>query len=275
MFRNAIALTLVLFGASSWAITSQQIYDHFATQPDWSSEGKDTWQYNAQRKDLPITRVAVAWRPTLAAVQQANTLGCQLFVCYKEIFPNGTNYPGAQSKIALLNSSGMVVLRCHDVWKKRPGNGIRDSLRDFLGLAPPLLNAATSEVAVYAIPRQTAQQFAQRVADRVLALGLDGVELLGNANKLIERVGIGTGDEREARTIFLEGGQLAVVTEFQRYREGWWAVDNDVPLLAVDRVVAETPGVMNLAAYIAAQWPSLDVRYIPIAPSHTFVSVAP
>lgn len=250
----------------AWGVTSQEIRDHFATLSGWSQN--DGYVFNAQYAQETVNRVAVAWMASGSAQREAVNRGCNLLICFSHVFP-GDPYAGlSPAERAQMEQAHLVVLRCNGPWMRFPQYGYRDSLRDFLGLSGSPLNGNQSSIAVYNIPATAAGTFAQHVADRFADLGLGGVELIGNPNRTVTKFAIGEGGEQDARAMWLAGAQAGLVTEYQRWREIWWAIDNDVPLILVDRGIAETPGVLGMKAYVETRWPTLPCTFINNGPSY-------
>lgn len=272
--RSLVVAILALSTAFSLpvhALTIQEIRAHFESLPDWKRNNNDGYEYNSQYASNTVTRVAVGWMPSRAALEEAQTLGCQLFITYSKLFPGGNSYPAYDSTRTFLNTNRLVILRCHDVWEKRPVEGTRDGLKALLGLAGPAINANTTSVAVYSLPAQTLETWAQHVANRFRLIGLSGIELVGSGNKTITKFALGSGIETEARAMWQQGADAGLITEFQRWREVWWAVDNNVPMIIADHGMTEIPGVLNLKTHVENQWPALQVYFIHNGSSYDIV----
>lgn len=276
-FLNAIVLALffMIGDVRAGAVTIQEIRAHFEALPDWKRSNNDGYEYNSQYAANTATRVAVGWMPSRAALEEANALGCELFICYSKLFPGGSNFPAYNNTRAFLNANHMVILRCHDVWEKRPGEGARDSLRNLLGIAGAPVNSNTAAIAVYNLPPRTAGAWARHVSERFKLIGLSGVEVAGDPTITISRFALGSGTETEAREMFLQGADSGLITEFQRWREVWWAIDNRIPMIIADHGMTEVPGVLSLKDYVQSQWPALEVFYINNGPSYVIIEAEP
>lgn len=269
VLHRVVALSLLVLldvPSAALAVNSQAIHNHFQAMPDWRRRNNDGWLYNSQYQNVQISRVAVGWMATLEAVRQANQLGCQLLITYGPLYAGSSNHPAAREKRDVLDSSRMVVLRLHDVWERYPAVGTRDSLRAFLQLDPVRRNSDPASVSVHAVTPQSALAWAQHVADRFRTLGVGAVELVGNKAKPIALFAIGDGLDRDARAMMLQGADAGLIKEFQRWRELWWAIDNNFPVIIVDHQAADLPGVRNLKLYIERQWPQLNIVLVDSGP---------
>ena len=91
--------------------------------------------------DVELTGIAVGWMSYTESLRRAHDLGCNLFVCHEPTFYNHHDtdekvflHAGVRAKRDWLEESGMVVLRCHDLWDQVLDIGIPDSWGQFLGL---------------------------------------------------------------------------------------------------------------------------------------------
>ena len=233
---------------------------------DWSSTC-DT--FKAGDPETIVKGIAVSWMSTLANLGEAHARGCNLFVTHEPTFYSHMDDDPAfdgdactREKRAFLEETGMAVYRCHDVWDRFPDEGILDSWAAHLGLtAEPV--ASETFMRVVPIAPTTAGDLARRVAERIREFSQEAVQLVGDPQQQVSKVGIGTGAIASGRDYVRMGADVGVVTELVWWREARWFQDTGVPLLVVDHTVSEEPGMINLAAYLQRAFPGVPVEYIP------------
>jgi putative NIF3 family GTP cyclohydrolase 1 type 2 len=237
------------------------------------------WQYPADTVDTfkagdPQTEVrgiAVAWMSYAWALKRAVELRCNVFVTHEPTFydhfdrdPGALRLPGAQSKRRFIEEHGLAIIRCHDLWDQMRRIGIADAWGELLRLGEAVDGDAF--VRVYEIKPITAHRLAHRVAARTRPYGQRAVQLIGPANKMVSRVCIGTG----AITPYLKCVatyriDLAICTDdgIDYWRDGAYAIDNDLPIVVVNHPVSEEMGIQRLAEHLRARFPEIAVHHIP------------
>lgn len=217
-----------------------------------------------------VRGIAVGWMSYTWAIEEAIASGCNVFVTHEPTYfdhyddnPELDALPGVRAKRAFIEETGIVILRCHDVWDQLPEMGIGDSWGRWLGLTDPV--AGDRFLRVYRVTPRSALDFARQVARRVAPLGQDTVHLAGPADRIVERIVTGTG----AITPFPEmlirfDADLAVTTDdgTHYWRDAGLAIDLGRPVIVVHHPVSEEPGVASLARHLSSAFPGLPVRHI-------------
>ncbi len=238
----------------------------FERQGTWVDWTHSVDAFKAGAPDAPVTGIAVGWQSLQAALEEAYDLGCNLFITHEPTFydhwdcsPEALDTPAAQAKRAWLERTGMVVYRCHDVWDRYPGIGIVDAWADYLGFGPAL--AADDYHRVLAVPCVTAWELVMMVLERVRPLGEQAVLFSGRKDRMVSRVGIGTGAITDVRAMLALGADAILATDdgTSQWRDGAYCADASVPLLVVNHAVAEIPGMRAMARYLQAQFPDTPV----------------
>jgi len=238
--------------------------------PPWEYPGDTVDTFKAGGPDTVVTGIAVAWLPFTWALEQARDLDCSLFVTHEPTYYDhhdnreelfDLDIPSERRR--MLEEWGMAVLRCHDLWDRFPEKGVTTSWGAFLGLDRLVDQGEFARV--YAVEPTTARSFAETVAARTAALGQPGVHLVGDGERRVETVCIGTG----AISPYLElvaqfQPDLVVCTDdgMDYWRDGAYAVDGGPPIVVVHHGVTEEPGVANLARQLQAGFPDTPVHHI-------------
>jgi putative NIF3 family GTP cyclohydrolase 1 type 2 len=248
---------------------ARDIDDHMRRTGTWVNFTSTCDTFKCGDPETPVQAIAVSWMSTQAALEEAHRRGCNLFITHEPTFyshmdddPAFDHDECTRTKRAFLDRTGMVVYRCHDVWDRMPEHGILDQWGKTLGLdATP----ATEEkfMRVVPIPPTRLGDLARRMGERTRAFGQEAVLLVGDADRQVSRVGIGTGAITSARDYHRMGADVGIVTELTWWRDARWARDTGLPLLVMDHTVSEEPGMIALADYLREVFPGVRVEYIP------------
>lgn len=256
----------------------QKYLQSLAGSWEYPSDTVDT--FKAGSPDTPVTAIAVGWLPFTWALEQAHELGCSLFITHEPTFYDHHDSRKELFELAIpaerrswLEDKGMAVIRCHDLWDRHPTTGITDAWATFLGLENLIDSSEFSRL--YAVEPTTAREFALRVARQTAQLGQPGVQLVGDADREIKTVCIGTG----AISPYLElvprfEPDLVICTDdgLDFWRDGSFAVDGGPPIVVVHHGVTEEPGVANLATHLGEAFPEVAVHHIAQKCMFEFIS---
>jgi len=219
--------------------------------------------------DTVVEGVAVSWMAGMAALRQAHARGCNLFITHEPTFYSHMEDDPAydedrctREKRGFLEETHIVVYRCHDVWDRYPGQGILDSWAGCLGLTAVAVAGGTY-MRVVPIEPVAAGALARETARRLQPFGQQAVQLVGDPEQQVARLGIGTGAIASIREYHRLGADAGIVTELMWWRDARWAWDMRMPLLVVDHTVSEEPGLKNLAAHLAGVFRGVPVEYLP------------
>ena len=140
---------------------------------DWDNT-VDTFKIGDPGAEL--TGIAVGWMSYTESLRRAHDLGCNLFVCHEPTFYNHHDtdenvfqQAGIRAKRSWIEESGMVVLRCHDLWDQVVDIGIPDSWGQFLGLGDAI--DGSGYFRAYDVTGETALSMARKVAGETRRLG--------------------------------------------------------------------------------------------------------
>lgn len=246
----------------------------------WVDPEKTVDTFKAGDPETEVRGIAVGWMSYRWALEKAIELGCNIFITHEPTYfnhhDNDTVFfrcSGTASKRRFVEESGLVILRCHDLWDQLPGLGIPDSWADLLGFAQPITGEGYFRV--YDVAGQTAQKIAQQVAQRTKVFGQAAVQLIGPANKPVNRLALGTG----AITPFIKfidqyQADLAICSDdgLVYWRDAAIAIDLGIPLIVVNHAVTEEAGIINLASYLQTQFTQIPVHHIPQRCLYTLIT---
>lgn len=229
-----------------------------------------------------IRGIAVAWTPTWDALREAEAKGCNVFVAHEptffshfdlDRFEQAAGSPAAlaamtptrDAKRRWIEEHGMVVIRCHDVLDLMPG-GVADTLAEKLGFKSDDVVASEPYYRVVRVePAMRAVELAQRLANAFGTLGQPGVAFYGDADRIVHRLGLGTGYACEPWKFVEMGAEMSVTIDdrIKTWIETEWADDAGFPLVVIHHGTSEEWGVRRLHEMIAAKFPHTVVQLIP------------
>jgi len=220
--------------------------------------------------EAEVREAAVAWIPSLAALREAVRLGCQLFITHEPTFYSHGDelghmheWPGADEKKRFIEENGLTVVRIHDTWDRMPEVGIPWSWAAFLGIegtpseSRPYLN-------VYPVPETTLEELAGKVAARTALLGEPMVQVVGDPEMVVRRVGIGTGCGCSPLSYRQMGADAGVVCDdgTAYWRDIQWAADRGLGIIRVNHGTSEEPGVAAMARHLGERFPDVQFHHI-------------
>ena len=248
--------------------------NHFEAQGTWIDWENTTDGFKAGDPSAPVSKVAVAWKANWTALRRAVELEADLFVSHESIAVGAVNNSGRQDvefalpserpKFDWLERTGLPVYRCHDLWDRFAGEGIRDSWQRGLQLGGEIAGDAFP-LYVTEIEPMSVEELARRVLGCVRPLGQEGVLVSGRPEKQVHRVATGTGVTTDPVAMIALGADVGIITDdyYLHVRMGEHARELDFPTITVNHGVAEEWGVANLAAYLERTFPELQVFHIP------------
>lgn len=221
--------------------------------------------------DTEVKGIAVAWMSYTWALKRALELGLNMFITHEPTyFEHRDNDPamfeidGVSEKRRFIEESGIVILRCHDLWDRYPDIGITDGWAKLLGFSNPIYKDGYFRV--FDVSGRTAGEVAHQVAKKVSPLGQEAVQFIGEESAKVERVAIGYGAGTPYRHFITElKADLAICSDdgFKFWRDGALAIDLGLPVIIVNHPVTEENGMKLLADHLAEQFPSVPVKHIP------------
>ncbi len=257
-------------------MTTNEIREHLLSQAPWVDRDRTVDTVKIGDPLRPVSRVGVGWMASIWNLKAAHADGCELFVTHEPVFNDHRDPPDGEcrsvepgrGKREWLEKTGMVVLRCHDAWDGWPGIGIRDSWARGLGLTD-LVAENTDALsqrgwhAVYRIEPTTLEAFAARVARRTAVLGQDGVEVVGDRERLVSRPALGVGCGGPDTDMVARGADVLICcydgASYWRDRERF--AELGVGVVMVEHGTTEMWGIESLARYLAAELPALRVTH--------------
>ncbi len=219
----------------------------------------------------PVKKAGVCWYPSIETIRAAHDAGCGMLVCHEPLFWEHTDplpglryTPPGDAKRALLEATGMTVLRAHDSWDQWPDIGIRDAWARFLGFEKRIYASAEHNChAVYEVAPRTLRELGQHIADRVRSLGEDSVQVIGDPDRVVSKPAVGVGcivPDREA----VEAGADTVIVCYDG--ASYWSTRERLhalgaAVITVEHGTSEMPGLQRLCEHLADTFPDVAFEY--------------
>ena len=252
-----------------------RLMEHFQEVGTWVNWDKTCDKFLHGDPGTEVKGIATTWMATKKVVEQAAAKDLDLIISHEPLFfgsgpPHGLGGTLAGDKImaqkrALLDQSGITVMRCHDVWDRIPGFGIPDAWAEFLGF-PTEPRPLESFNKVCLTGTMTLEEVGRRVLEKVKQLGQDWVLLFGDRKKAIKRMAVGTGAITRLPEMLELDIDLALLTDdgMNTWMGGYFSADSGFPLLIVNHATSEKPGMRKMAGYLKGIFPDLPVEYIDV-----------
>jgi putative NIF3 family GTP cyclohydrolase 1 type 2 len=254
------------------AVRAKDIQAHLRSlNGGWVDVHKTVDTFKAGDPGTVVKGIAVAWMSTTGALQEALEMGMNMFITHEPTYyehwdndPAMFEIDGVAAKRKFIHESGIVLLRCHDLWDRYPGIGITDGWAEFLGFSDPVGSA--SYIRAFDVSDRTAGDIAHQVAKKVAPLGQDAVEFIGSETQSVNRIAIGCGAATPFTRYLKElKADMALCSDdgFTYWRDGALAIDLDIPVVVVNHAVSEEYGMKLLADHLAKRFSQVPVKHIP------------
>jgi len=264
---------------------ARKLLEHFAAMAPWVDRTKSVDRVLIGDIDKEVKKVLVTWMGTTAAVEYAAEQGFDMMIVHepifwyhtdvlKEVLANDARRESAEQKKKLIEDSGLVIIRNHDTWDTISGIGIADSLASFLGFEKeykpdekdlPKGQEIERYHKRYDIEPITFQELVNRVVQKTALIGQPYVEMVGNPDTPVSKIGIGTGCGCDTDTFKRMGCDAALVCDDGSlyWHNLAWAIDSGFPIIRMYHGTSEEPGVMAMAKYTADTFQELEVEHYP------------
>ena len=249
---------------------AKEVMAHFRSVGIWVNWDKTCDQFLHGDPDVEVNGIATAWIPTNICLKQAGDKGLNLFITHEPAFYHG--YARAASgdqliskKKSLLDELGITLMRCHDTWDRMPKEGIVDAWATFLGFETEE-RPVDSFYKICLMEDLSVEETAQRVLEKVRSLGQDTVLILGDRQKRVQRMAVGTGAITHLPSMYELNPDIVLATDdgMNFWDGGLWALDLGIPLLIVNHATAEKPGMQAMAVHLKREFPGVAVEYLDI-----------
>jgi len=271
---------------------AKDILNHFKSKGSWVNWEKTVDQILFGEPEIEVNGIAVSWMPTFSNLEKAIEEGCNVFITHEALFAAKIDDEGniidcpivrdiharwitGKRKLAKddiwikkrewLEEMNLTVIRCHDFWDSYPDIGVHGAWAKWLGYTKPPIKA-DNYYELHEIPETTLENLCKEILEKIRPLGQDSIQVIGDLNKKISKITLGTGAASNYRDMHAFGGEAIILTDdgTMLWESGQWSKDTGVPLIIVNHSLSEEPGMRTLADYLKKIFPNVPVVHIPV-----------
>ena len=250
------------------------ILEHFLARSSWVTRGKTSDKVIMGDPGEDFDRCLVTWMPSMKALRQVAARGCRLLICHEPTFWHIRHDIAPEvddgfgwDKAAFIRKHGITIIRIHDTWDRWPEVGIPWAWARFLGIGEkgPVAFGQDGYLHRYDIEPVPFGVFARQVAGRCAAIGEPSVQVVGDPDQMVSRIGSGTGCGCDIVLYRQMGCDCSILSD-----DGscYWsgiqgAEDVGHPVIRVNHGTSEEPGMVTLTRYINENLPGLRAELLP------------
>jgi putative NIF3 family GTP cyclohydrolase 1 type 2 len=262
----------VVRGRQRSDLTAQLVADRIKSSLGVAWREKTIDGFRAGDPATVVTGIATTVMATLDVLRRAAAAGQNLIVTQEPVFYSTNDEAGNRAtdpvylaKKAFIDQQRLVVWRFSDHWSARTPNESVAALASRLGWTNNRLPDAEP---IYQVPPTTLGALTALVRNRLGARG--GVRVVGQAAMPVRTVFVNPGSATVASTVDALRRADMILTgeprewEVVPYALDTWSSDRGKGMIAVGRIVSETPGMDACATWIRTLVPEVRVEAIAI-----------
>jgi putative NIF3 family GTP cyclohydrolase 1 type 2 len=246
------------------------ILQHFLDRSDWVDPENTVDRVIIGDPDKDVDRCLVTWMPNLIALRYAAELNYDLIICHEPTFWNHLDdipqaSPRTTEKVTFIQETGLTILRNHDCWDRWPDIGIPWAWAQFLGIqGSPVQFGQDGYQHRYDIEPNALSVLARKISTKCAKIGEPQVQVTGNLDQSVSKIGIGTGCACDIDTFMQMGCDCSIVCDDGSI---YWcniqmAEDLSHPVIRVNHGTSEEPGMITLTEYINSNL-GIKAEYFP------------
>jgi len=236
---------------------AQDIINHLQAQGSWVNweNTRDVVLYG--NPEVEINKAGVCWIITTKALKQAIAEGVNFIISHENPFYEATTIhtkrflQSATYKKQLMKENNICAYRCHDVWDNIPEYGIADIWAKVIDLpfGPRELKSYNTYAYFSAL---SVKAVAKKVAEALVSCGQDTVQVIGDPDKMISSVVIGTGAAIDVNRMLTKEADAIILSDdgCMTYQGVQYCLDNDIPVIRVNHSICEIPGMLSMRDYL-------------------------
>ena len=249
------------------------VYKFFISRADWIDLRDTVDKIIIGNPDKDIKTIMVTWISSFNAIKTAVEQGFDMLITHEPTFWVHENedkvmdrFETGIKKKKYIEENNLVILRCHDVWDRMPDIGIPWAWAKFLGFAEkPAKISSDNYQHRYDIEPVSLDAFAQRISEKTAKIREPLIQVCGQKDQMVSKIGIGTGCACSIELFQQMGCDLSIVCD-----DGTWywqhiqyAIDSNHPVIRVNHGTSEEPGMVTLTEYINDNLPDIKVEHLP------------
>lgn len=241
--------------------------------------------------DAPIKKVATCWTPYWDMLRKAKDAGANVVVAHEPTFfthwdldekqGDYHRFPAAQKqymewaekKKAWILENGLVVIRNHDSIDQIMDFGMSAALGKVLGFGPGDILRQEKYYTVYKMGPIKAGVFAKKISKTLAEFGQPGLGFYGDENRLIQSIGVGTGNASDPMQFaHMDPDMYLVINDaFRTWSHGEFATDSGKPMVIIDHGTSEEHGMRLLQQHLRTKFPEMDIVHLEQGCSYKWI----
>ncbi len=219
--------------------------------------------------NLDVNQVITCWVATIDVIKEAKKRNCHFIISHENPFYlastslHSTLIKAQEEKMSLLKDNRITIYRCHDLWDLYPEYGVRDRWARTLQLSFEEAIPHSFFRVAYDVD-MTVEELAHHVNTCIQDLGQIGIQVIGDLKKKVNRLAIGTGACTDVFSMNEHHVDACLVSDdgINNWVGVQWAMDHHIPLIVVNHMTCEAPGMKGLQEYLTKEFPDIKVEFL-------------
>ena len=254
--------------------TAQDLLNYLLTLAEVPEATVDRIIYGSP--DTKIKKIGTCWISSLANLKKAYESGVNVLVTHEPTFYTHLEFDGAETQFSYvrkqknftkgenaylsmieekkswLDDHNMTVVRCHDVMDRVQDFSMSCSLGKTLGYEEFDETVDDSMYKVYIVQPDTAYNVTLNIAKRLAEFNQSGVLFYGDENRIVRRIGIGTGCYSDPLMAMEYSADyyLTINDSISTWVQTSYSNDSGLPMGVIDHGASEEAGMRALCEYL-------------------------
>lgn len=247
----------------------KEIIEHLESQGDWVNWEctRDHILFGQDSKEIDY--VMICWVATTKVIKKAIEKKCHFIITHENPFyMTSTALPSLlieaqKEKEVLLKENDITLYRCHDLWDLYPKYGVRDKWAEILHInfQESLQNKYLRISEKF---HMSVSELAMHIIKCIEPYNEYGVEIIGDKKQIVHCLGIGTGACTNVLDMYNLGADVCLVSDdgINNWVYTQWAMDHHIPLIVVNHLTSEAPGIEAMSSYLSKVFPNIKFEYV-------------
>lgn len=249
---------------------AKEILQFFLDKADWFDKTQTVDKIVIGNPEKEVSSILVTWMIHNDTIDYAIKHGYDMIMTHEPTFwfhadelenvTNGDNespkIQTARAKAKRLQENDIVVMRNHDVWDRFPEVGIPHEFARAIGIdVKPTSSFFMDYMFRYDIKPISYGAFSKQVAKACAKMGEEGIQVFGEPNKQVSKIGVGTGCCCDLDEFVKQGCDCAIICDDGQFywRDTSWAIEIGFPVIRINHGTSEEAGMPSLAEYCKEQ----------------------
>lgn len=259
---------------------AKEINGFFLSLAPWIDPKKTLDKIIIGNPNKTIKKILVSWMSTQSAIEYAVSNGFDMLISHECTFWIHENevenldkwgtlfekHEAASKKRQYISDNDLVILRNHDVWDTYPKYGIPWSLAKYLGITnSPVCTNDDNMQHRYDVKPVSVSALAKNIAQKTKLLGEETIQVFGNMDAVVSKVGIGTGCGCKIDVFKELGCDVSLVCDDGNWywQQITWAQEINHPVIRINHATSEEPGMISMVDFINKKLDGIYAEYFP------------